>query len=388
MRRGGAAALLIILLLSVPSASAATCLHLGADVNGDKNLNIIDVQCVILGTLWGLSGGKTTFPPCLTLGWGMADLDCGGTLEVVDAQLAIMAVVQQFWPVELDSDQDDCLDACSPSCCTAHAGVGCARTGCMECVCDYDPVCCTIAWDEVCAREQTRACAKVCHCLPVGPKPCCGVHDGPGCDNLTCQAIINNQDDLCWWRFWDEPCAYYATVSHPAECGCPVILGDCCAPHFGPACDGAACTECVCAQFPSCCTWMWDQQCSNAAKESCSGACACPPEPKGDCCKAHTGTGCSNAACEACVCAADSNCCDATWDGICAGVLASECQSECNCMTYGGTDSCKEYHEPPGCNDEKCAQCVCTQDPWCCRKRWDKACVARALGPCAGSCGP
>ena len=59
--------------------------------------------------------------------------------------------------------------------------------------------------------------------------------------------------------------------------------------------------------------------------------------PLGDCCTDNPGPQCTNTACAACVCAGDAFCCEARWDGICAGEAIDPCGAECGCPTLTPT---------------------------------------------------
>lgn len=249
----------VFLLLTLdPRLARSDCELFGADVNADETLNVVDVQCTILGSLWMLGGSKGAFPPCLTRGWGAADLDCGGIVDVVDVQLVITAVIYQQWPIDLNEDQDGCLDACVPSCCQAHEGTGCARAACEQCVCAHDPICCSVAWDTLCAVEHTRGCGADCHCMPVGPNPCCGFHYGGGCSISSCSIDVKSKDNICKARYWDEVCMLYGQTAAGEVCGCDPPEGDCCTPNYGPGCGQTPCMDCVCKEHPYCCTFIWD----------------------------------------------------------------------------------------------------------------------------------
>lgn len=43
-------------------------------------------------------------------------------------------------------------------CCTAHASPSCSDTGCSATVCGFDPYCCNVMWDSICASEAASAC--------------------------------------------------------------------------------------------------------------------------------------------------------------------------------------------------------------------------------------
>jgi hypothetical protein len=133
----------------------------------------------------------------------------------------------------------------------------------------------------------------------------------------------------------------------PPICGDP-NNHDCCTTG-GPGCSDAKCCEAVCAADPFCCAVSWDGICVSEAGVICGNCGAtvfCPPptfpqcpNPEHDC--LTTGTpGCSDEACCNTVCAADSFCCNTSWDGICV--------SEAQAMCGGGGSSCPQVSCPPG----------------------------------------
>jgi hypothetical protein len=79
------------------------------DVNGDGLQNVVDVQCLTLVALWGLSG-QGDAPGCLVGPLSEADLDCDGTANVIDVQVAILRALDL--PVAGDPGGDGCIDAC------------------------------------------------------------------------------------------------------------------------------------------------------------------------------------------------------------------------------------------------------------------------------------
>jgi hypothetical protein len=54
----------------------------------------------------------------------------------------------------------DCLEVCPTTgdCFTPHDSPGCVSSECCDTICDLDPYCCNVAWDEVCAAQALVAC--------------------------------------------------------------------------------------------------------------------------------------------------------------------------------------------------------------------------------------
>jgi hypothetical protein len=96
----------------------------------------------------------------------------------------------------------------------------------------------------------------------------------------------------------------------------------------------------VCSIDPFCCDINWDQICIDESCDLCQfvdcciTACgigfppACGPGA-GDCFVADGTPGCDDCECCALVCGADPFCCDAAWDGVCAGQAGLVCVSDC-----------------------------------------------------------
>ncbi len=149
-------------------------------------------------------------------------------------------------------------------------------------------------------------------------------------------------------------------------------------------------------------------------------------DPKtGDCCQANGTPFCNDSACCKVVCAADSFCCDTSWDSICAGEAADLCvlcaaptgacclsdntciiTDEVACKGQGGvyqgddttcdpspcgpviacgepsTGDCCENNGTPFCSDLECCEAVCAADPFCCETTWDGVCADEAADLC------
>lgn len=72
------------------------------------------------------------------------------------------------------------------NCCTAHPGVSCSDPLCVTAICGFDPYCCSVEWDAICAGEALaeptcEACAPAGVCDAV----CCLDSDADGmCDSV------------------------------------------------------------------------------------------------------------------------------------------------------------------------------------------------------------
>ncbi len=160
---------------------------------------------------------------------------------------------------ELDGCQPPaCGDAGTGHCCEANGSPWCQSSACCNTVCDIDPACCEVEWDECCAHLATQHCSFLSGCHVPDP---------------------------------------------PSACG----HGDCCVSNESPGCDDGACCNIVCPVDPFCCDEQWDQLCANAAELNCR---VCwhgstpPPLPPNFSCQ----TNCGGAAVSGCWC--DEACCD------------------------------------------------------------------------------
>ncbi len=202
--------------------------------------------------------------------------------------------------------------------------------------------------------------------------------------------------------------ALISTVDARAQTPTPAPGGDCCSVHAGPACDLAACAECVCVELDeaTCCqdgAQGWDEICvALAVSEECTAMCQCSPAatptPGGDCCSVHGGSNCDDTVCAACVCAEDDLCCSAVWDATCVTIARNtdECAASCTTCTPLPTPGpqatptpgacCEARDLNPGCDDDICETCVCGVDSLCCTDTWDGLCLAIGAEECALEC--
>ncbi|MFO0756616.1 MAG: trypsin-like serine protease [Byssovorax sp.] len=107
-------------------------------------------------------------------------------------------------------------------------------------------------------------------------------------------------------------------------------------------------------------------------------------------------------ACDPCVqtiCAADSFCCNNSWDGQCVSEVSSLCGS--NACTAGGggspsgggsggTNSCAHATCAAGgklsSSCDPCVKQICAADSFCCNNSWDGQCVGEVSSICGKSC--
>ncbi len=278
-------------------------------------------------------------------------------------------------------------------CCTDHAGADCDEAPCSDCVCDIDPLCCSLSWDATCvsiARTVDECAGSCTSCTPLPteppdgtptPGPCCEGRDlNPGCDEARCESCVCGVDGVCCSDTWDDSCVVIAQEECALDCACPDD-GACCTDHEGFGCDDLQCQDCVVAQDDEC-GEFWDANCADRAATECALECPC-----GDCC-ADQGDipGCGEKTCQDCVCDVDPACCDFEegWDERCVDVANNECSIACPCG-----DCCEPVEsgsEIVGCGEKPCQDCVCALDSNCCDTEWDGICAARATEECERRC--
>ncbi len=158
-------------------------------------------------------------------------------------------------------------------CCVASGGLGCLDSECQTIVCiQFDPGCCQVAWDQACADIASVLCS-VCF---EPTNSCCVANGTPGCDGNQCPSIVCQADPFCCDIEWDNPCAEAASLNCPSCGGFTPAQGDCCAPNGSPGCDAADCQFGVCSIDPFCCQQLWDQACADQALAICEGLCDDP----------------------------------------------------------------------------------------------------------------
>lgn len=209
-------------------------------------------------------------------------------------------------------------------------------------------------------------------------------------------------------------------ASEAGDDGDPGARG-CCEAHPSAGCDETTVEACVCEMDAVCCTFEWDDNCVDTARNRCEATCTpdavddsggddgvdgmdgmadtgpaatSDTDDGGDgmdgggsdaCCMPVRQPGCSDGALEDCVCAADPYCCQMAWDFMCVMAANQACGADCN--PGGGSTACCDLHMMPGCDDMMVENCVCDLDPFCCNQAWDEQCVDEADQQCNADCG-
>ena len=119
---------------------------------------------------------------------------------------------------------DNCPNPAGGNCSEATKGqAGCRFQSCCEFVCDSDPVCCEVEWDETCAfiAEIT------CDYCSAGEGDCLAENDTPGCDDAACCENVCEIDPDCCVNEWDSLCAAHAQNICNCEPGDEPVNDDC-----------------------------------------------------------------------------------------------------------------------------------------------------------------
>ncbi len=84
------------------------------NLTGGNTVNIVDVQCVLLASVWALQGDPNApLPECLgPAGLQAADLNCDGQVDVVDVTAIISFALGAPLDVSVDADGNGCIDTC------------------------------------------------------------------------------------------------------------------------------------------------------------------------------------------------------------------------------------------------------------------------------------
>jgi hypothetical protein len=222
---------------------------------------------------------------------------------------------------------------CVPvDCCFDVGEAGCGDPVCEAAVCDANPFCCSLIWDQACAQLALDLCEPQC-CGPAsGANGCCVPSDEPGCNNSACEAVVCAVDPSCCTEAWDIEC-WLLTNELCFSCG--EFGCDCCDVQSTPYCnspDIGDCSGTVCSIRPSCCQVVWDQGCVDLAHQfhECCGCCGEPDcSPFCNCCSGGNDVGCDDPVCEALVCEIDAFCCVVDWDPFCDELA----QQVCDCCS-------------------------------------------------------
>jgi hypothetical protein len=274
---------------------------------------------------------------------------------------------------------------------------GCQDFECCSEVCQFDPFCCLITWDQTCADNAKGACARYPNCGANGTIDCLELPDPDnpadiqqGCSSINCCNTVCELDPLCCNLQWDTSCWLLASQLC-TNCGSP-NAGSCFdTENNSPGCNNELCCQEICALIdPFCCDedlGSWDQQCVAQAELYCLAPSATCGNPKTrNCFLTSDNGGCNDTNCCTEICEnIDTYCCEISWDAICA-TTALSVQSCLAINNYQQLGSCLEAHGGKGCNVPACAAAVCALPGQlysdCCEIQWDQNCADKAALLC------
>jgi hypothetical protein len=101
-------------------------------------------------------------------------------------------------------------------------GVGCADDAIEACVCAVDPVCCESGWDELCVLHVEQAGCGGCTFGPSSTdfgSDCCIPSEDPGCPDEMVSACVCESDPFCCKVQWDELCVDGGIAAGCMDCG-------------------------------------------------------------------------------------------------------------------------------------------------------------------------
>ncbi len=164
------------------------------------------------------------------------------------------------WLAQWQDDAESFGSAVPPAC-GAGAGLceephetpGCVRTLCCQAVCEFNPICCEVAWDQSCVDAEGELCDDY-NCPSAGA--CDAFHPSAGCDDESCCSFLCTFDAFCCYAIWDEVCAREAAAlcgASPCSIGhdpAAVELTEICYQRIDEGCNkvGAAATLVACGR--------------------------------------------------------------------------------------------------------------------------------------------
>ena len=274
---------------------------------------------------------------------------------------------------------------------------GCQDFDCCSLVCQFDPFCCLVTWDQTCADNAIGSCARYPNCGASGTIDCLQLPDSEnpadnqkGCSSINCCNTVCSLDPTCCTDEWDQDCSILATQVC-TSCGSR-YAGSCFDPENNtPSCNNKPCCDAICLTIdPFCCDedlGSWDQQCVAQAQLYCPQPSAiCGDSTTRNCFLTSTSGGCNDTDCCNEICDnIDRYCCEISWDAICATTALSVPQC-LNGNDYQQLGPCLEPHGGKGCNVPACAAAVCALPGQfayeCCEVQWDQNCADLAALLC------
>ena len=152
-------------------------------------------------------------------------------------------------------------------CCQTQDSAGCNLIDCCRSVCETDAFCCDVQWDQLCVDVAWDEPSCECSFCPNDDHNCFTTGT-PGCSEEFCCVEVCEHDPLCCEIEWDELCVEQA-LDTCTNCGGPGS-SSCFVQDNTPACNDAACCGTVCAIDPWCCEVQWDDLCVDEAFDLCT----------------------------------------------------------------------------------------------------------------------
>lgn len=116
------------------------------------------------------------------------------------------------------TDAGDAGSAPSNDCCSTSASSGCADATVAACVCAGDPFCCSTEYDESCVTSAVSRCQLDCDDR-APTSDCCTGSDVPGCTLPEVEACICDIDPACCVLRFDQNCINLGISQCGAICG-------------------------------------------------------------------------------------------------------------------------------------------------------------------------
>ena len=250
----------------------------------------------------------------------------------------------------------DCGDPGTGSCDEPNGSPACEDRDCCEAVCVVDPTCCEGVWDVLCVSLAGQVCGGLC------------VVDVDPSDTVEIEGCDGESNDPCGGG---EPETISPDTVIAGSFGSPDDV-DVLQLDLEPLdLDGDGLVR-VRLVFNA----------SAASLEFLSSKCGAPTQLE------MSSLGCLATTDNQCLPATDwwirisptgavGDCEDVAWR------LQIESADTCGTIC-GRSESCLMPHDHPGCEDEDCCIQVCEMDPNCCNWSWDSLCASQAANLCGG----
>ena len=257
-----------------------------------------------------------------------------------------------------DCPQDCGACPCAHATCSIGEALDATCDPCVAQICAVDPFCCDGFWDGLCMAEVGSICGTPC-AASCGDGLCDASESCSSCSQ-DCGACPICGDG---WCDWTESCGTCA-----ADCGACPVCGD-------GSCDWTESCD-ICASDCGACAVCGNGQCElgedcNGCSSDC-GACVCH-----DACVVGPALDETCSTCVAQICAVDSFCCEAFWDGLCVSEVGSICGTPCAATCGDGL--CDPASESCSTCAQDCGACPVCGDFLC---DWTESCDT-----CASDCG-